>query len=72
MELLFYLSEKEQLTGCPPAVYLFLGPSGAFPLVDEKKRLVVFLISLIHTNKIVTTDAPNIAQICRPVFKKPA
>ncbi|HLZ86207.1 MAG TPA: hypothetical protein VKQ52_03155 [Puia sp.] len=34
-----------------------------FLLVDEKGRLVVFFLSLIHTNKIVTTAAPNIAQI---------
>jgi hypothetical protein len=34
-----------------------------FILEDEKSRLVVFLVLLIHTNKIVTTGAPNIATI---------
>ena len=36
---------------------------GPFRLVDKKSRLVVFLVPLIHTNKIVTTEAPNIAAI---------
>jgi hypothetical protein len=43
-------------------------------LVDEKSRLVVFSLPLIHTNKIVTTGTPNIAAIgekgrtLRPVY----
>lgn len=36
-----------------------------FKLVDEKSRLVVFFVPLIHTNKIVTTGAPNIAAISK-------
>ena len=36
-----------------------------FILVYKKGGLVVFLVALIHTNKIVTTKAPNIAQISK-------
>jgi len=34
-----------------------------FRLVYKKRRLVVFLCLLIHTNKIVTVRPPNIAKI---------
>ena len=52
-----------------PPFFCISGARGAIKLIDKKSRLVVFLLALIHTNKIVTTEAPNIAEICRPVSR---
>src|SRR5580658_169520 len=46
----------------PPLAALKAGPK-VIRFVYKKSRLVVFLCPLIHTNKIVTNQPPNIAKI---------